>query len=941
IKWVLGESSAKTLRAEDMEDVIFKGTETRKSMSIAEVTLTVANEENLLPIETSEIAIKRRIYRSGENEYFINGAQVRLKDIRELFWDTGVGKAAYSVMEQGKVSQILSSKAEDRRYLFEEAAGITRSKTKYAQAERDLANTEQKMVEIEREIEREKQLYDSLKIQTEKAIKHREIREKIFYLELDIQLLKLRNFSNDREQKKQNLDNLLKSRDIILKEIEEIEESLSLNTEEINNIQKKRNDLELSALDLQRNVNSHKEIVQIHQNQKNESAGKIEQIEGKKRVVQLKIDTLEEETEEQRNIVATNTKRLRELEENILAFEKNISVTTEQIEANNLKLGSIRARNTELENNRGELQKFLEEITENIVAELDVQLKNAGYSSSTNAAARETVLQNLNQLKIRLDSRQRELEDWKKNPLTPEEMSQRIAIGLEELSQTSANLEKSFEEYEKTLPSFIDEFLQPQGIITKKREIDKQIQLSRAEQDENLKTTNQIMEENVAMEEKISEYTETLNASKMSEVGIQAKLTGANEKIRLLERDISGQQDSLREIDDELWAEKRRSEEMEEKIATLQDEIAEMEYRGQKMVAEIRDLEQSVLKKTNDSSSGREKLRKKNEERSSCQEQIENLNLKLATSEVEIRNIKENFSEKHSRDLMEFEERMFTITEKPEVLREKLAAENATLKELGPPNYSAPDEFAEVKKRYELLTKQFDDITRARNDLRGVATDIRETSTKQFLETYNKIKRNFHNMFRRLFDGGAADLKLTDPKNVLESGIEIYARPPQKKLENITLLSGGEQTMTALALLFATYMVHPSPFCLLDEIDAALDGANIDRFVQTLTQYFAKASQYIIITHNHKTSSAAGTLLGVTMQDKGVTKIVSIKTSVKDEAGNASMPEIEPFVEEDVPEEEGIELPPHRPKRYELNRNNGGEEASGMDSPEQGGEAHE
>ena len=243
-------------------------------------------------------------------------------------------------------------------------------------------------------------------------------------------------------------------------------------------------------------------------------------------------------------------------------------------------------------------------------------------------------------------------------------------------------------------------------------------------------------------------------------------------------------------------------------------------------------------------------------------------------------------------------------------LREELMALRSRLKDLGSVNLMAPEEFKEVKERYDFLSAQMADLTKASADLAKITEEIRSESADLFLETYNKIKRNFHNMFRRLFGGGRAELLLSDPDHILESGIEILAQPPGKKLEAISLLSGGEKTLTAIALLFATYMVKPSPFCFLDEIDAALDEANVIRFVNLLRE-FSRTSQFIVITHNKKTVSGADTLLGVTMEESGVTKAIAIRLE-RHAAGEASLvlPRPEDFVEEEVPYEAGRELAP-------------------------------
>jgi chromosome segregation protein len=247
-------------------------------------------------------------------------------------------------------------------------------------------------------------------------------------------------------------------------------------------------------------------------------------------------------------------------------------------------------------------------------------------------------------------------------------------------------------------------------------------------------------------------------------------------------------------------------------------------------------------------------------------------------------------------------------------LREKLTVARQALKDLGNVNLMAPEEFTIAKERHTFLSGQIEDIKKSRDDIERVAQEMRAEATELFLETYNKIKKNFHNMFRRLCGGGRAELRLVDPQAVLESGIEIFAQPPGKKLENIALLSGGEKTMTAVALLFATYMVRPSPFCLLDEIDAALDDENVSRFVNILHE-FSNVSQYFIITHNKKTAVSANTLIGITMEESGISKKITMRLASDNASGVEVLPDIAPFEEEDVEPESGVVIPPRPTKR--------------------------
>ena len=334
VKWVLGEQSAKNLRSEKMEDFIFNGTETRKALNVAEVILTIANDNGLLPLDVSEITIKRRLYRSGESEYYINNAQVKLKDVRELFWDTGVGKAAYSVMEQGKIDQILSSKPEDRRYLFEEAAGITRFKVKRAEAERKLERTEENMRQIDGIMGEVKRSYDSLKVQADKAITCRNLKEDIFNFELDIQLLKLKNITQDRDRRAADAKNAEGLRDKARKEIDEINASLSENMEEVNAMENRLVALEkeIHGLAIEKNEKD-KQAKQLNERQ-GEIKQKLLQLEGRKTSLQEQIDSLREDIDEQDSVLHQKRRRIEEITSNIDSFEDNINLAGTQINEN-------------------------------------------------------------------------------------------------------------------------------------------------------------------------------------------------------------------------------------------------------------------------------------------------------------------------------------------------------------------------------------------------------------------------------------------------------------------------------------------------------------------------------------------------------------------------------------------------------------------------------
>jgi chromosome segregation protein len=472
------------------------------------------------------------------------------------------------------------------------------------------------------------------------------------------------------------------------------------------------------------------------------------------------------------------------------------------------------------------------------------------------------------------------------------------------------NVRALFEAYRKSTPSFIDEFLAPQGIITQKRSIDSEIRAAKDSVTAKRENIARLRGENAALNVKIEEYRGTLNELREGRAKMNAQAESAEGQAKLIRRELAGQEAHLKTVLDELYLARKRADEINERIEEAQEEIAGIEQKGTKLSADMEKLEKDIARRSSDVSGKQSAITKHNETLTKLNMSIERIHLDIERNETEIKNLQENFRETHSRDLMEFEERMYQITTPVVQLREKLTVVREGLRNLGSVNFMAPEEFAEVKERYEHLGTQMDDIIKARDDIEKLVAEIRAESSQKFMDAYNKIKKNFHNMFRRLFGGGRGELRLVDPNHVLESGIEIFAQPPGKKLENITLLSGGEKSMTAVALLFATYMEKPSPFCLLDEIDAALDEDNVGRFVELLRE-FGRTSQFIVITHNKKTVIGASALIGITMQEKGVTCLIEIKLENKEEAERAAMkPVNSAFVEEDVEAEEGRELPP-------------------------------
>ena len=926
-KWALGEQASRAMRADKMEDVIFNGTENRKPLNVAEVILTLGNDTGLLPLDVSEIEIKRRLYRSGESEYFINSAPVKLKEVRELFWDTGVGKAAYSVMEQGKIDQILSSKPEERRYLFEEAAGITKFKIKGAEAERKLIKTEENMRQVESILGEVKRSYDALRIQSEKTMKYREFKAEVFQYELDIQLLRLKNFKNEKNEKQNALVKKTHERDAVKEKIESANKTLEENMDLVNSLEGRLAEYQKNIYGLAVEKNAREKEVRLLSEQLSDCKAKIAINENRETAAGTKIEELLSDAQEQDGVVLDLQKKVSSIEDNISSFEGNIQISSSQIGENENSIRKTEEEIRSLEHDRTEREKDLEAITDDIVAALDAGLKEAGYSATDRRNNESALNETLTLLKTILSGRETLIRDLSaaaelalsggKPPGADElkRMADSLAAGLAEAATRAERAISLFEDYRKSSPSFLDDFLAPEGIITKKRALDAKIRSCRVGVLEKREVITGLRKQNTDLGVKINEYRSTLEDLRVNRMKMTTQAQAAEEQGRFIRRELLGQEGLLKNIQDELFYDRRRLTGTQERIAEAETEIIEIDKKGKQFTSDLETLEKEIEVKSTDVAGTQDNIRKQMHELAKTQEAMEKVHLELVQAETEMKNTLDNFRETHSRDLMEFEERIFTITTTTGELRMQLAGSRQALKDLGAVNLAAPEEFAETKERFDFLSGQLADLAAAKADLEKITIEFRTESSALFMATYDKIKKNFHNMFRRLFVGGRAELRLLDLNHVLESGIEIYAQPPGKKLENINLLSGGEKSMTAVALLFATYLVKPSPFCLLDEIDASLDEENVGRFVQML-QEFSRKSQFIIVTHNKRTLSCAHTLIGITMEESGVSKIISARIGHTDHEDTTerivySQPsQNELFEEEEVEKEEGRELPP-------------------------------
>ena len=880
VKWVLGEQSSKSLRAEKMEDVIFNGTEGRKPLNVAEVTLTLSNDSGMLNLDVPEVSIKRRLYRSGDSEYYVNNTPVKLKELRELFFDTGVGKSAYSIMEQGKIDQILSNRPEERRFIFEEAAGITKYKVRSAEAERKLDKTEENMRQVESILSEVKKSHDSLKIQSEKTVKYRELKDDIFKVEIDIQLLRLRNFIEQKDSAEKELEKLNLKKGELDKEIEALNEFLEENAGQISSMENEQIEKQKKLYGIDLEKENKKNQMRMIEERKKEIDRQIDSCNVREKSLNDKISSIRQQILDKEELLSSIDTRLDEVGSSIRTFEDKIKKAADDINDNeNLIIASEEEIKT-LEKKQHELQKNLRDITEDIVQQLDRDLKETGYSYSERKKTEEIVIKSFEELKILLEGRLNIIEDTLELDISDKEEYFRFADSAKTAFRDSIDKLKSirdyFEKYKSTVPVFIDEFLAPEGIITRKREIDSEIVKSIEKTASLREKIKKLQGENKRLTLKIEEYRSTLEELKVEQVKMKTQQQALNDSVKSLSRNIEDIENQLAENTKEIESCNIRKKEIDVRIKQLEKEEKELFDAEKQLKKELEKLESGISRKNSDLVSKQKSVKNKKSDYDKIILRIEKYHLETATYETEIRNLYDNFRDNYSRELSEFESGIFEITVPLKDLKENLRKLKDDIRNIGQINLMAPEEYAEVKERYDFLTAQMDDLVTAREDLKKITKEIKTESEELFLKTFDQIKKNFYQIFRRMFGGGRAEIKLTDIESVLSSGIDIYVQPPGKKLENIALLSGGERALTGVALLFSTFMVKPSPFCVLDEIDAALDEGNVGKFVNLLME-FGTSSQFIVITHNKKTVTGAKTFLGVTMEESGVSRVISFR----------------------------------------------------------------
>ena len=1132
VRWVLGEQSASKLRSSRMEDVIFSGTEQRKPQGAAYVGITLDNSDHSLPIDYNEVTIARRVYRSGESEYLINGNVSRLKDVTRLFFDTGIGKEGYSIIGQGQIERILSDKPDDRRALFDEAAGIVKYKKNKQLTEKQLEAEQVNLDRVSDILSGLEERIEPLRIQSEKAREYLSLRDELRVLEINSFLVELARLSDKAEHEKNNLD-------ITTAEKKKAEEAYAKAREEYEKLEKELED-----------ISSEIESCRVFMN------GKLlenERAEGEIRVLEARIAAAEKNIEDIRLTVSDAESRKEEREASLEKYEQELqeilaeksrqdgiykeadavrqtlsdeveqlrgdirAAQTEVIDTMSLggqlkekiarydaMLESIDLRKTELrsrylsvrseteseeeEKKKLELQlaTVLEKKKKN--EERLAQCENELGTAAESLSREKTEIQRMNQSMIRLDSRLENLRNLteryegygssirkimelkKTHPkiigvvadiievepgfetaietalggsiqnivtkdsdeakkliqyLRAEKLGRATFLpasdirGRGELDPavlrepgvlgTASGLVKFDPAYQNIIDHLLGrnvvcetmddaialsrkynrslrivtkngDLITPGGAMTggafrnqsnllgRKREmeeIEKEIREtgqklrkskeaeasltmkrdSLREEKERLGTAlHQISIEETSVSVSIRNLTEKLSSTADEYKRIEKEQSELEKQITEIDKNKKELFDSGREKDLLVKDAQKRADQLTAKLSEKQDELSEQEKlvsrielgrntalqqegynrESQKRIREeiasetraLGDLENRKKEAEKDISECRENMLAHKESIRKNTESVKKKEEVLASFTNDKEELQKNHKaflderEKISSEMNRLEKAEYTIgltlerleqeqenlasymweeyeitpgkakelrdpSIPEESLKKSITAKKQEMKKLGDVNVNAIEEYKEVSERYTFLKSQHDDIMEARDNLRSIIRELDETMKETFSEKFGEIQTMFSKVFKELFGGGKASLTLVDEENILETGVIINAQPPGKQLQNMMQLSGGEKSLSAIALLFAIQSLKPSPFCILDEIEAALDDSNVGRFAKYLKK-LTKNTQFIVITHRKGTMEAADVLYGITMQEKGVSTLVSV-----------------------------------------------------------------
>ncbi len=930
LKWVMGEQSVKTLRGQNgMTDVIFNGSSSREAARSAKVEIVLDNTDKSLPLDFSEIEIKRVVYRTGENEYFINKEKVRLKDITDLFIDSFSSKESLSIIPQGKISEILGGNSFEKRGIIEEAAGVVKYKKRKEETLRKLARTNENIERVNMLINELSLNIEPLKKEKEKALIYKENKEKLESIEVGVLASDISTYNDEYtlvKNEKEKLELIISEESTSdIKErtlIEELRVKRSKLDEEVSSMQK---ELLLSAEELNE-LNSKKELLKERTKYDKESSlvkQRLSYLEEEKLKISTNLSKLNLELEESTRVLNQNTNKLNDLNNDLNKEKANVSKLTG-------KINELTKKKYDLVNRRDILLYNIENMTK-VPYSVKSVLNNPSLRGirntvgslieveSTYTQAIETLLGgSTNYVVTESDISAKEAIDYLKtnnkgrvtffplNLIKPkyiDETSLNEVKNIKGFIGVASDLVTYDKEYVGIIKnqlgnSIVVDNIDNALIISKKinskyriASLDGEIIhvggsltggslnksnsnfTDKSEFDSINRNINSLINEISSCEESLKDTNNKLNdlvnmiyktnldvlSSTEKESNIKNSINLENESLNKITLELTslGKDEGTNELDEILneYYEKEKNKKL------LEQAIINKETLRKEVIEEL-EFKEETLKKYNS----------KNKENT---DRLNNLNIKEAKLSVIIDNLLNRLSEEYN---LTYErarnnyELNLNINEAKTLIGEI----KRTLKNLGEVNLSSIEEYERVSKRYEFLSTQKEDLVTSEQNLLKIINDMDDIMIEKFATTFKKVNNEFMKVFKELFGGGSAKLELTDPTNMLETGIEIIANPPGKKPGVLSLLSGGEKTLTAISLLFAVMNLKDVPFVILDEVESALDEVNVEKFGEYINHYKGK-TQLLVITHKKKTMEYVDSLYGITMEESGVSKLVSVK----------------------------------------------------------------
>ena len=944
VRWVLGEQSVKQLRGEGaMSDVIFSGSKSRRAVSSASVTLVFDNSDKYLPIDYTEVSIKRCIYKTGENEYYLNNEKCRLKDIQDLLVDTGVNKESFNIISQGDIASILSNKPEERRIIFESAAGTLKYKKRKDEALRKLDRTHDNMARVNDIILELESNLNPLKKQSEDASKYLENKKKLDEIEVSLIVSEVDEINREYQENKKLASDL--NEEIIKLESEsnvdnsrimELKLNQTKKSEELYHLQNKLTSVSSEAQGLL----GKKDLVMERQKYNSEDS------KVKENLMNLKENVLRRENEifGAKNNVSIINKKLNDVnlkleeknklyDEALKAHDESEKKLTQHNRLENETRYKIEMLRNTIENNAG-LPYAVKNVLDNpklagvygVIANLIETEKEYSVAISTALGAASNYIvvadefvakEAINFLKVNKFGRAtffpiniikgREIDNATYQLLRNQPDFIGVASDLVSYESTydsviknqlgttivtnnidTANSIARKINYRYKIVTLDGELLHVGGsltggtvknsssLITQKHELLDNEKLLKSLEEQRASLEMGINEADSKYKTILEERNELLT----TKTNLEANLKYENERIRSLEELLEKTKDEVKDI--ESLSNNLLSKEEEKIVSSYYDkekEKKELEIEVKSLKAETTELSDEIEKLERNSKVNNQEFYKKSQE-------LKSLEIKINRADVALDNLLNTLTEDYAMTFEKAKENYFLEMDKEEA-RKIVDKCKIEIKRLGDVNIGAIEEYQRVLERYEFLCGQKEDLIKAEDTILEIIKELDGIMKEKFMETFDQIKVKFKEVFKKLFSGGDAELRLTNPDDVLQTGIDIKALPPGKTLKHISLLSGGEKTLTAISLLFAILETRPVPFCILDEVEAALDEVNVDNFGKFLSEFKGK-TQFIVITHKKKTMEYADVLYGITMQESGVSKLVSVKLEdIKDENDNS------------------------------------------------------